>query len=40
MRIFLSLLPIIIAAFAIGLGGLLIIHSEIRHAKSAKKKNI
>jgi hypothetical protein len=40
MRIFLSILSIIIAAFAIGFGGLLIIHNEIRHSKSAKKKNI
>lgn len=40
MKIFLSFLPIIIAAFAIGLGGLLIIGDEIRHSKSTKKKNI
>jgi hypothetical protein len=39
MRILLSFLPIIIAALIIGLGGLLIIDNEIRHAKSAKKKN-
>lgn len=40
MRIFLSFLPIIITAFAVGFGGVLIIHNEIRHSKSAKKKNI
>lgn len=39
MKIFLSFLPIIIAAFAIGLGGILIIHAENKHSKSAKKKN-
>lgn len=40
MRIFLSFLPIIIAAFAIGFGGILIIHDEIRHSKPDEKNNI
>ena len=40
MKIFLSFLPIIIAACAIGFGAILIINDEIRHSKSAKKKNV
>jgi hypothetical protein len=40
MKIFLSFLPIIIAACVIGFGAILIIDDEIRHSKSPKKKNI
>ncbi len=36
MKIFLSFLPIIIAALAIGIGALLIINDEIRQSKSVK----
>ncbi len=36
MKIFLSFLPIIIAAFAIGIGAILIINDENKHSKSVK----
>lgn len=39
MKTFLLFLPIIIVALGIGFGAVLIIHDEIKHSKSAKKKS-